>query len=301
MMNTVDKAVQDVLFSKASFCKFLSANDTSETGAHQSGIYVPKNALGILFDEPGEKGSNKDRMAEIEWDNGLKTENRFIYYGKGTRNEYRITRFGKGLPYLRPEYTGSLLVLNQRDPDHYTGYVFSSDDDITRFLDSFGMTPVNTNRLIETGSIRQDVLQSSLEQMETEEIHRFIEGLKVDFPASSEMSRAARTIQNRVWNHEEEIITNPDRKLVEWTSTEYHLFQELENHRYGSVLQNGFTRIEDFISMANTVLNRRKSRAGKSLEHHLSALFDLNGISFEEQVKTEGNKRPDFVFPSGRA
>ena len=26
-----------------------------------------------------------------------------------------------------------------------------------------------------------------------------------------------------------------------------------------------------------------------------------NGLQFEEQVKTEGNKKPDFVFPSGDA
>ncbi len=45
-------------------------------------------------------------------------------------------------------------------------------------------------------------------------------------------------------------------------------------------------------------LNRRKSRAGKSLEHHLAAIFDENGISYTPQAVTEGNKRPDFLFPS---
>lgn len=50
--------------------------------------------------------------------------------------------------------------------------------------------------------------------------------------------------------------------------------------------------------MANMVLNRRKSRAGKSLEHHLSAIFDGNNIRYAAQATTEGNKRPDFLFPS---
>ncbi len=53
--------------------------------------------------------------------------------------------------------------------------------------------------------------------------------------------------------------------------------------------------------MANRVLNRRKSRAGKSLENHLSALFDGNGIIYTAQAVTEGNKKPDFIFPSEAA
>jgi type II restriction enzyme len=53
--------------------------------------------------------------------------------------------------------------------------------------------------------------------------------------------------------------------------------------------------------MANTVLNRRKSRAGKSLEHHLSAIFDGNGLIYKSQAVTEGNKKPDFIFPSQEA
>lgn len=44
--------------------------------------------------------------------------------------------------------------------------------------------------------------------------------------------------------------------------------------------------------------NRRKSRAGKSLEHHLSAIFTVESLIFEEQAITENNKRPDFLFPN---
>ena len=37
------------------------------------------------------------------------------------------------------------------------------------------------------------------------------------------------------------------------------------------------------------------------LEHHLTALFELNHLGFEGQVVTEKNKKPDFIFPSGAA
>ena len=67
------------------------------------------------------------------------------------------------------------------------------------------------------------------------------------------------------------------------------------------IIAKGFSSVEDFINVANMVLNRRKSRAGKSLEHHLAAIFDGNGISYTPQAITEGNKKPDFIFPSQQA
>ena len=57
----------------------------------------------------------------------------------------------------------------------------------------------------------------------------------------------------------------------------------------------------EFINTANAVLNRRKSRAGKSLEHHLSAIFSKNRLQYKSQAITEGNKKPDFIFPSQEA
>ena len=41
----------------------------------------------------------------------------------------------------------------------------------------------------------------------------------------------------------------------------------------------------------------RKSRAGRSFEHHIGRLLTDGNISFEEQVIT-GGRRPDFVLPS---
>ena len=130
------------------------------------------------------------------------------------------------------------------------------------------------------------------------EMDKFIRGLTVDFLTSEEMSSAARTIQDIVYNHKELIVSNHDKKLIDWTETEYRLFRALEYARYGDMITHGFSSVEEFISTANAVLNRRKSRAGKSLEHHLAALFKGNDIKFTAQAVTEGNKKPDFIFPS---
>lgn len=132
-------------------------------------------------------------------------------------------------------------------------------------------------------------------------IERFISSLDIDFPSTEIMARAAREIENEVKDHIRDIARNPDKKILSWTNVEYELFRALEQVRYQGFLQHGFKDIDEFVETAKAVLNRRKSRAGKSLEHHLAEVFDYNGIVYEAQVVTEGNKKPDFIFPSGQA
>lgn len=294
MENCANQAVQAALHGQAVFCKFLSANDTGQTGGHQAGIYMSKPSVPILFDEPGEKGSNKEKWVKITWQNDIETDTRFIYYGQGTRNEYRITNFGRGFPFLCPEYTGALFVLVKDSAEDYHGFVLNTEDSINLFLDSFGISPTETNRIINTEN-------TALEVRERNALNEFINGLTVDFPSSEEMSAAARRIQNAVYNHCELIQRNPDRKLLDWTDLEFRLFRTLEYARYGEMIVNGFQSVEEFIDTANAVLNRRKSRAGKSLEHHLAAIFDANNIQYKAQAVTEGKKKPDFIFPSQEA
>ena len=287
-------AVSATMKGKLTFAKFLSGNDTSKTGAHQAGIYVSKPAVPILFDEPGVKGQNKDRWVKIQWQDDFETESRFIYYGQGTRNEYRITNFGRGFPFLRPEYTGALFVLIKAEENYYKGYVLNDEDGIDAYLSAFGLTPAETNNLINGEQIKPQHKEQMLMD-EFMQSHLFV------FPTSAEMSTAARMISYAVYGTRKLTISNPDRVLIEWTAEEYRLFRAIEQFLYGDTISRGFSSIEEFVDLANTVLNRRKSRAGKSLEHHLAALFDENGLQYTPQAVTEGNKRPDFIFPSQEA
>ncbi len=47
-------------------------------------------------------------------------------------------------------------------------------------------------------------------------------------------------------------------------------------------------------------MNRRKARAGRSLENHLDALLTMAGLSFDHPGRTEGHSEPDFLLPSGK-
>lgn len=287
----VYKAIEAVNEGCQSYCKFLSANDTGDTGAHQAGIYVAKKAAGILFREFGIKGQNKDRLVRILWQNSFTTESRFIYYGRGSRNEYRITRFEKNFPFLRPDRTGDLFVLVQLADEDYVAYIFATEEEINTFLDAFGLSPTDAGSLIQTKELIP-------EEHVDDAINQYISSLVLDFPPSLEMALAARRLSQLIPNSLTQTIINPDRALVSWIDMEYRLFRKIEFVRYRTLIEKGFSTVEEFIEIANMVLNRRKSRAGKSLEHHLASIFDENRLLYSKQPTTEGNKRPDFIFPS---
>ncbi|MDE7431082.1 MAG: type II restriction endonuclease [Lachnospiraceae bacterium] len=287
------QAIKSVLNSNKGFCKFLSANDTGATGGHQSGILFSKSAVEMMFSrrELEQEGIPK-RTVKIRWLDDFETESSFTYYE--SKNELRITRFGRGFPFLKPEQTGALFVFTKQSDTDYSGYFLETDEEIEEFLDTFGISPTETNSLI-------DVQKVSAETQEKLAIQEFISSLDVDFPASDVMSAAARAIEEKTYDHAENIRLNPDEKIISWTNMEYTLFRALEYARYGEIITKGFQSVDEFVRVANVVLNRRKSRAGKSLEHHLAAIFDGNCIEYSAQAVTEGNKKPDFLFPSQEA
>ncbi len=286
-------AITSVLNSEKSFCKFLSANDTGATGAHQSGILISKTAMEMLFSEEQlDQDGIPKRTVKIKWQDDFETESCFTYYK--SKKELRITKFGRGFPFLNINQTGSLFVFTKQEEEHYSGYFLDTEEEIEEFLNAFGISPTETNSLINSENIRAETKEQIA-------IREFIKNLEVDFPTSEEMSATARRIQNRAYNHIEYIQTNPDKKIIDWTNMEYSLFRALEYERYGDIIARGFSNVDEFVKVANMVLNRRKSRAGKSLEHHLAAIFDGNRIQYSAQAVTEGNKKPDFIFPSGEA
>ena len=291
--DVITKAIDAVLNGGPSYCKFLSANDSGETGGHQSGILISKSARAMLWtDEQMRENHILKKNGRIRWQNTYDTDCTFTWYE--SKNELRITGFGRGKSPLSSEYTGALFVMVKDSEEDYQGFLLNTDADIEQFLDAFGLTPAETNRPIEISQVRPEL-------REKQAIDYFIDSLEVDFPTSSEMSQAARLIQYQVYLNRALAIKDPDTILLRWTDLEYTLFRALEHARYGDIVARGFNSVDDFVVMANQVLNRRKSRAGKSLEHHLAAIFDENRIIYSAQAVTEGNKKPDFLFPSEEA
>ncbi len=79
-MEDIEKLINDCQKSEGFFFKYISANDTGTTGAHQAGFYMPKDIWPLFFENPGQKGENKDSWVKIRWSNKIETDSRFIKY-----------------------------------------------------------------------------------------------------------------------------------------------------------------------------------------------------------------------------
>lgn len=291
-MDIASRAIERTISSKETFCKLLSPNDSGETGGHQSGFLISTTAKNMLFSKKELESHIAKRNIKVKWQDDFVTDGCLTWYE--SKGELRMTRFTRGFPFMGDEYTGALFVFIKNTDEDFEGYILNSEDDINTYLDAFGLSPADTNKLI-------DLDNTSATVREKAAINSFIETLDVDFPTSEAMSLAARKITTAVLLNKYTAASNPDRLLLDWTDEEYKLFRALEHARYGKRISKGFDTVDDFVALANQVLNRRKSRAGKSLEHHLAAIFDENHISYTAQAVTEGNKRPDFIFPSDAA
>lgn len=292
MNEILSLAIQSVTQSKGAFCRFLSANDTHATGGHQYGFLLPIAAYPIIFNQDKVKGENKDKTVKIRWQNDLETDSRMTYYGKA-KNELRITRFGNDFPFLEEEHVGDLLIIAKQTDDDYEGYVLSTEDDIDTFMLHFNLSADRPNQIIDVANkqCENKTLQSAIDEA--------IKGLN-DFPQTSEMGKMAQELFNKLHKiNDERVCESPDKILLNWYDTELSMFRSLEEKVYNPIYTNPFPDCQSLIEFSNKILNRRKSRAGKSLEHHLSAIFTAQKLLFEEQVVTENNKKPDFLFPNG--
>ena len=139
------------------------------------------------------------------------------------------------------------------------------------------------------------------EESETDRLDTIIEPLGDKFPPTADFSMLARRTLPEASPRDD-----PDRTLLAWLDHEEALFRRLEHRVVANRLRKGFTEpngvdVDGFISFSLSVQNRRKSRMGHSLEHHLAAVLDAWNISYDRQAMTENKHRPDFLFPSAEA
>ncbi|QLG91182.1 restriction endonuclease [Pseudomonas yamanorum] len=288
------------------YIKRLSANDTGLTGSHGAGIYVHKAAaIEVLPSIPSSvsKNPNCNLRAQVTSHGFSEQTLKCTYYNsrvlkEGTRNEYRLTRWNtdvKNNPAQDWENTGALAF--------FAFYVPNAGSD-AEFLDVWICKNLEEEEFVESqigevipGSWLFDrgdrLFAGSAHGPEVKPSNVVIpQGWADVFPGGEEiiayLPAAFRLAK-----------TTPDDLIIERRVNEYKLFRQIEELHILHQVRRGFDTVDEFMQMANSVSNRRKSRSGKSLEIHLEHLFrQFDLATFSTQCKTEGNKRPDFIFPS---
>lgn len=278
---SIDGIISQCLKARFFFFKYISANDCGRTAGHQAGLYIPGQCWPLFLSAPGKKGQNADRLIDIDWDDARR-ESRFIWYGKNTRSEYRLTR---NLPFTE-EHTGDLLILGQEPGQaHYFGHRLEGADDTDLWLAALGLCSFQAGELIDP-SARSATAAQSL-------VMRWLPKSTFDFPSTQEIAGQARKLCERL----HKTALSADEQLIAWMEAEYSIFCEIEKIRYTEHIARPAGSIENLLELSHTILNRRKSRAGQSLENHLAHLFENYDISFSAQSWTEQKKKPDFIFP----
>ncbi len=138
-------------------------------------------------------------------------------------------------------------------------------------------------------------------EYEDRSVESYLEPMLVKFkgnlPSTKEFSAYARETITDV-----NPIEDPDTTLIKWVNREEALFKLMEQYLIKERLQKGFVTdegidVDAFIQYSLSVHNRRKSRAGLSLENHIEELLKSQNIMYSHTPVTENKSKPDFIFP----
>ncbi len=281
--------------------KRLTGNDTGLTGSHQVGVYLPRAFFISLLPEIH---TTKKHNPHITIDACYFPSQDYtahnlnaVYYNakffpeKGLKkayDEFRITRWGgRESPVQNPDNTGSICM-----------FVLIRTESGLQAL-NWVCSSLEEEQLIEDW-IGHDIEPGCFEMSE----HMQIAGKQLQFPKEWLLHfPSGRDIFTYVAQHtpRTEKPSSAGALLLKRRDFEFQLFKAIEQSFVMPRIQNGFSNVDDFIHLALSVANRRKSRTGTSLELNLESIFKDEKLYFQTQVHTENKKKPDFLFPSKKA
>ncbi|MHB9005084.1 MAG: type II restriction endonuclease, partial [Coriobacteriia bacterium] len=227
-----------------------------------------------------------------------------------TRSEYRL--YYKSNPVMELASESDLLVVARRPDGSLYFMVAPSASTIERQLiwlfsvpeqlgPEFRQQDMAGKRDIQIDFVVRYILEElgiEVQEADLATLDHFLEPyISSGFPTTREFSELARRISGDVY-----ISEDPDTTLVTWMNTEERLFRRLEGFIINARLsagfyENGGADIDAFLRFSKSVQNRRKSRVGYALEHHLSEIFRRLDLRYVRNPVTERRSRPDFIFP----
>lgn len=296
------------------YVKRLSGNDTLANGSHQAGPYIPKQLLFEVFPAINRIDiDNPDLWIDLFIDSHADARQvRLIYYNskrakaqKNGRDETRLTNFGgTESALLDPDSTGALTVfafpVSQGETPECHVWVcrHGTEEDVVE--DRVGPIEPGKSVILPAGG----TIQASLALVAPVRANCWLNASEIPptwltkFPSGMEIIAKAAELQSHA-------SLMPDQRLMRRRACEFEIYQSVEQAIELPLIMKGFTTVDAFIARAQTILQRRKSRSGRSLELHAREIFTeeklVEGTHFSHQPVSEPGKSPDFLFPSQTA
>jgi hypothetical protein len=320
--------------SERLFVKKLSRNDTSwadDAGKHQAGFYIPREIRESDYFPRLEAGNPEKphifrAACPVLWPQTgeMTVSNMSHYSNKGPETHFTV--IPRGL--FRGLNPASLLVggrLAEKIADaRYWFVVLDSTSNEAELLE----TALDLDSQFHSGLFEPSALKSAA-TLARDELAELIERLQhalrsgtlsqvlADYarlPAPEAIASDAREEWLRENGHKSLnpfALEAPGDAIMQISrDIEYRIFRRHELRRRATeVVQvlarepdlatsvvRGFPELDAIFLSAS---QQRKTRAGRSFEHHIAAALTAAGIRFEEQAVT-GGRRPDFVLPDAR-
>ncbi|HYD16542.1 MAG TPA: type II restriction endonuclease [Candidatus Nanoarchaeia archaeon] len=285
-----ERAISEALGLGNAILKFISPNDVGLTGGHQCGYYLPKAVWQMFAAFPPQRGRNDEAEVAIHWHDGRITDSRVKWYGRGTRSEYRLTRFGRDFPFMTPDSVGDLLVLVPVNHREFLGFVLDLEEDIEELQSALGIETISSWAAFQRGApvTPPEDEASCIDR----QFRRFVDTLN-GFPSGAAFSEETRRVLASCGGFEQ---LSADGALLRCMESEYRLFRLAERQLCQNEIIRVFRDVDDFLSTASSIMNRRKSRAGRSLENHVDYLLSRAGIPHDMRPPADG--KPDILIPS---
>lgn len=313
------------------FVKKLSRNDTSwadDSGKHQAGFYIPRPIREAGFfpklqaDNPAKPHIFHAECAVLWPQTGEVTASHMRHYSnKGPETHFTV------LPKaLFQELTPASLLLAGRLARPMAGCMYwivvldsaSEEAELletvldleadfhynrfepARFEDASRLARDETDELVER--LRKAVTAGTLEELLAE---------YTDIPDPASIAAAARDEwlrKNGFASLDPWAIPTPGDAIMEISrDIEFRHYKRFELRRRaaelvsllagpGDLVTSVVKRFPEIDRIFLSASQQRKTRAGRSFEHHIAASLKAGGIRFAEQAVT-GGRRPDFVLP----
>jgi hypothetical protein len=282
-----ERAIAEALRVGNAILKFISPNDVGLTGGHQWGYYLPKSLWKTFSPHAPKKGINADSPVQVIWNDDIVTNSRVTWYGKA-KSEYRLTRFGRGFPFITPVNVGNLLVLIPESHSNFRCYVLDNEADIEEIQSALGVEIIERWAAFINGVPQEETEDECIERR----FQDFAQQLK-DFPSGQAFSDHTWSVLRECITDLEKLTT--DALLMQGMDAEYRLFRLAERRICQPEISRDFRDVDDFIDAAAAILNRRKSRAGRSLENHVAFLLARAGIPHTMRPNVDG--KPEILIP----
>ena len=313
------------------FVKKLSRNDTSwadDHGKHQAGFYIPRQIREAGF-FPELRADNPDKPhifhaeCNVLWPQTGETTASSMRHYSNKGPETHFTRLPKT---LFRDLTPASLLLSGRFTDPIAGcqywiVILDSAIEEAELLETVLDIPSDFHHGIFAAARFEEESRLRLDEKE-ELIERLQHAIRTgsldavlreygDLPAPAVIARDARDQWLRKHDLEQFdpwAISNPGDAIMEISrDIEFTLYRHYELRRRAAelvalltgkgdlvtVIVNHFPDIDRVFLSAS---QQRKTRAGRSFEHHISASLVAGNLRFVEQAVT-GGRRPDFVMP----